>query len=142
MRLSCVYLVVATVTTIIASANAAAEASEPMPNIAKYASPEVSVHLGAEREKRLLRFDSNDYRDDDDEEERANAANLFNVDKLTVYVNKAQKRTANNVSGSLLNYFKRLEAYGYSPVKLGNRIPDEEYDNLRMLYRSWYYHNK
>ncbi|KAF4138974.1 RXLR effector domain-containing protein [Phytophthora infestans] len=79
MRLSCVYLVVATVTTIIASANAAAEASEPMPNIAKYASPEVSVHLGAEREKRLLRFDSNDYRDDDDEEERANAANLFNV---------------------------------------------------------------
>ncbi|KAF4027734.1 RXLR domain-containing protein [Phytophthora infestans] len=118
MRLSCVYLVVATVTTIIASANAAAEASEPMPKIAKYASPEASVHLGAEREKRRLRFESNDYRNDDGEEERVDGANLFNVDKLAVY---------------------RLGAYGVNPVKLAKRIPGDEYNNLRMLYRSWYY---
>ncbi|EEY63087.1 PexRD8 family secreted RxLR effector peptide, putative [Phytophthora infestans T30-4] len=139
MRLSCVYLVVATVTTIIASANAAAEASEPMPKIAKYTSPEASVHLGAEREKRRLRFESNDYRNDDGEEERVDGANLFNVDKLAVYVNKAQGLSAINVDGRLLKFFQRLGAYGVNPVKLAKRIPGDEYNNLRMLYRSWYY---
>ncbi|OWZ12561.1 RxLR effector protein [Phytophthora megakarya] len=123
MRLSYTLLLVAA-TTLLASGSMVTVSDNPV-EVSTMTAPDLVATGLSSGEKRFLRYDAEDEKGNDKEEERAGGANMFDAKKIE------EMASGTKVAKRFWRWAKH-----YTPGKL----PDVVKGELRDKYHYWYYH--